>query len=343
MGDRRRTALSILVASLLAGLSSLGILGCGGGSDTPEWALELPDGTQHGAWSPDGKLFAIPAHDRIELIRPDGSVARRIDVPGVDNSGLACECRLSWTEDGEEIHIVTRPRPRARGGVATVDPDSGDLRSRHLDVHVSYAAWAPQGWPLVLAPGDTVHQAGERRPESYPLLRLSGLEASLGVFMRRGGEITDLSFSPDGSRFLLTEESKRGKVLWVISRDGGKARQLLRVGGTPYASWSPDGREIALGGMRGGSLRQRLYLASVATGKVRLLDDGPIAPAPPAWTPDSRWITYADVEGGVHKVRRDGTDQQLLFEVPDHEIDGLNWSPDGGHLAYTTREIIPSG
>jgi dipeptidyl aminopeptidase/acylaminoacyl peptidase len=343
MSHRRRPALSVLMASLVAGLLSFGVLGCGSGSDSPEWALRLPDGAQYGAWSPDGEVFALPAHDRVELIGTDGSVERTIDVPGLDNSGLACECRLGWTEDGSEIHIVTRPRPQARGGVATVAADGKNLRTRHLDLHVADATWAPEGWPVMLVPGDTVHQAGERRPGSYPLLRLDSLEARPRVLLERRGEISDLSFSPDGTRFVFSEETKHGKGLWITSPEGGKPRLLLRVRGNPYVAWSPDGRALALNAARKSSLRYRLFLVSVSDGAARPLTEGPNAQEPPAWTPDGRWITYVGEDGSVNKVRRDGGEDKRPFERPDEEIAGLSWSPDGRHLVFTTRPIVPSG
>jgi dipeptidyl aminopeptidase/acylaminoacyl peptidase len=342
MRSPKRTALVALVAALLAGFSTLSALGCGGGgSEAPEWALRLPDGAQFGAWSPDGELFAIPAHDRIELIETDGSVRRSIDVPGIDNSALACECRLDWTQDGSEIHVVTRPRPQARGGIATVEADGGNLRSRHLDLYVADAAWAPQGWPLLLTPGDPDYQGKERPPDRLPILRLGGLDAGLDVLLERGGEISGLSFSPDGDRFVFTEETGRGKALWIASRAGGEPRLLLRAHGNPYVSWSPDGRELALSAALKQSRQHRLFLVSATGGTARSLTEGPIAAEAPAWTPDGRWIAYADEESSVNKIRPDGSGKQRLFELPGEEIGGLSWSPDGRHLVFTAETIPP--
>jgi hypothetical protein len=264
------TTLLVLAATSLALLVSPGILGCGssdGSSDTeastPVAVLQLPEGARYGAWSPNGEVFAIPAHDRIELIGTDGDLERRIDVPGIDNSALSCECRLSWTKDGSAIHIVTRPRPKARGGVATVDADGENLRLRFLDLHVSDAAWAPQGWPLVLVPGDTVHRAGERPPNHFPLLRLSGLDARPDVLLEQGGEIVDPAFSPDGSRIAFSADTGRGNGLWIASPNGGKQRLLLGGLREPRFTWSPDGRHLALSAVlskRG--LQRRLVLVS---------------------------------------------------------------------------------
>ncbi|HEV2791330.1 MAG TPA: hypothetical protein VGV69_08555, partial [Solirubrobacterales bacterium] len=206
----------------------------------------------------------------------------------------------------------------------------------------AHATWAPQGWPLVLVPGDTVHRAGERPPESYALFRLDGLEDDLGLLLKRRGEISGLSFSPDGSRFAFTEETGRGRALWTASRQGGKPRLLFRVRGNPYASWSPSGRELAVNAIpQEKSLRRHVFLVSLDGSKTRSLTNDTIAEGAPAWTSDGRWITYAGEDGSVDKIRRDGSGRRRLFELPGEEIVGLDWSPDGRHLAFTSRPIPP--
>jgi WD40 repeat protein len=339
----RTCALIALVGSFVAGFSILGALGWGSDSNAPAWAVRLPEGVEYGAWSPDGEVFAIPAHDRIELIETEGSAERTIEVPGIDNSGLSCECRLGWSKDGSEIHIVTRPRPRARGGIATVEVDGGNLRSRYLDLHVSGATWAPQGWPLILEPQPT--DAGRPGTERSQLLRLGGLEAELEVLLRWRGHISEPVFSPDGRRiaFTIIPESPNGS-LWIVSRDGGKPRRLLTHLLNPYLAWSPNGHELALSASFPRQDRHGLFLVSATSGKAKLLTSESLAERrPPAWTPDGRWITYASADSSVSKIRRDGTEEQRLFQLPGEEIFGLSWSPDGRHLAYGARPITPSG
>lgn len=325
----------------LLGLSALGLLGCGDDSDTPEWALRLPDGVRHGAWSPEGQLFAIPAHDKIELIGIDGSPERTIEVPGLDNSALSCECRLGWSKDGSEIHIMSRPMAKVRGSVVVVGADGKDRHTRYLDLHVSDATWAPRGWPLVLKPRTT--DEGRPGSERSQLLRLKSLEGRLDVLLRWKGYVSEPAFSPDGSRiaFTVIPESPNGS-LWIVPGNGGEPRRLLARLLNPYFSWSPDGHELALSAYIPKQGREGVFLVSAASGRAKLLTSEPLAEGqPPAWTPDGRWITYAGADGSVSKIRRDGTDRQLLFELPGEEIFGLSWSSDGRHLAYGARPIPP--
>ncbi len=253
-------------------------------------------------------------HDRVELIKADGGLERRINVPGIDNSALSCECRLGWSKDGSAIHIVTRPRPKARGGVAVVNADGENLRTRNLDLHVSGATWGPQGWPLILEPQPT--DDGRPGSERSQLLRLNRLNARPDIFLRMDGYISEPAFSPDGRRiaFTIVPESPNAS-LWIASRNDGKPRRLLTHLLSPYFSWSPDGRELALNAAVQG--RRGLFLVSATSGEVRLLTSDLLAEGqPPAWTPDGRWISYAGEDSSVSKIRRDGTKTQGLFELP---------------------------
>jgi WD40 repeat protein len=340
------TALIPVVAAFLIGLFAVG---CGdgesgSGASTPQWALRLPQGAEFGAWSPDGRLFALPARGRIELIGADGDTKRRIRVTGLGTSGFYCNCRLGWSEDGAEIHAVTRPGPTGEAGVVIVERIGGNPRTRGLGFPVLDAAWAPRGWPLALAPGTTIVQAGPPREKRSSLLRLDGLASDPRLLTRQRGEIQDPAFSPDGSRLVFKVVPERGgESLWTASGDSGKPQLLLEGLLNAYASWSPNGRELAVSGVLPPRKKSHLFLVSPTTGKVRRLSDQPIGQGEPAWTPDGRWITYVGRNSSVDKVRRDGADDKRLFERPGEEIGGLSWSPDGRHLVFTTRPIIPSG
>jgi dipeptidyl aminopeptidase/acylaminoacyl peptidase len=220
------------------------------------------------------------------------------------------------------MHIVTRPRPRARGGVATVDTDGRNLRSRYLSLHVSGATWAPEGWPLILKPETTDN--GRPGTERSQLLRLGALEAGPDVLLKRRGYISGPAYSPDGSRIAFTVVPEGPSAsLWIVSPSGGKPRLLLENLLDPYFSWSPNGRELALSASFPKQGRHGLFLVSVASGNARLLTSEPLAERrPPTWAPDGRWITFAGAGGSVSKIRRDGTGRQRLFELPGEKSPG---------------------
>ena len=332
-----------LLATFLLALAGLVVAGCGDNASeqaAPGWVLQLPDGAAHGAWSPDGGVFALPAHDRIELIDTDGDLVRRIDVSGIDNSGLSCECRVGWSADGAAIHIVTRPRPRARGGVATVGADGGNLRSRYLDLHASEAAWSPRGWPLVLVPAETADGPAQRTP-SRPLLALERLHGPLGDLLKGRGEIRAPAFSPDGKTIAFSADAGRGSGLWIVAAGGGRPHLLLAGLRDAYASWSPEGGKLAVSTIRPSRGQRRQILLVNLDGDVRSLPAEPAVAESPAWKPNGRWIAYADEEGSVNEVRSDGAGRRRLFQLPGEEVFGLSWSPDGRHLALTSQPITP--
>jgi TolB protein len=141
------------------------------------------------------------------------------------------------------------------------------------------------------------------------------------------------SFSPDGRRIFFGGG-------WVVDRDGSDLRQvvggLIDQGGM---AWSPDGKSIAFAATtQGGDRRQHVYLVSAQGGKLRPVSSDEVSSGP-AWTPDGRWLTYSTYAGEINRVHPDGTGAEVIASFPGHEIRDLLWSPDGKHLAYTSRPI----
>jgi dipeptidyl aminopeptidase/acylaminoacyl peptidase len=341
---------STLKRSFLGGLLALLLLlgalaGCGSTDTSARLLLELPEGAVQGSWSPDGSLAAVPAHNRIELFGPDGKLERRVSVPGIDLSALSCECNVGWSADGSELHLVTRPGPTgAKGSVAVVGVDGNGLRTHPLGVHVASAAWSPTGWPLVFIPRSTVYHAGRGLGPPQPdLWSLDSLDSQPRKILHLKGEEFDPVFQQSGESLLFVESRRGWESLWVVDADGRHPRRL--VGGLlgPVASWSPDGRQIALAAARRhGDRRVHLYLVSRQNGAIRPLGGGAVSDIRPVWSPDGRWIAYATPEGTLERVHPDSTGRQMLLQRSGEEAVGLNWSPLGSPLAYALRPIPKS-
>jgi Tol biopolymer transport system component len=110
-----------------------------------------------------------------------------------------------------------------------------------------------------------------------------------------GGVVAPPAISPDG-RLICFSYRKQGTAgLYVMNADGTNVRTLVDsfdVRGA--ASWSPDGKWVAVAANRGDGTR--LFRVRLGGGQpVRLLDTLSFNPI---WSPDGRFIVYSEQQGG---------------------------------------------
>jgi TolB protein len=105
-------------------------------------------------------------------------------------------------------------------------------------------------------------------------------------------------------------------------------------------SGARQGTEIAFISARGGATE--IYLVDADGRHEHRLTHGdaiseisPLVPmAPPAWSPDGKWIAYENdhsTAGEIDVVRADGTDRRVLVRSALYPA----WSPDGDLIAFT--------
>ncbi|MFQ6046007.1 MAG: hypothetical protein ACE5PT_06570, partial [Gemmatimonadales bacterium] len=150
-----------------------------------------------GAWSPDGKLFAIAVKhggtDDLVIFDVDrGRVERRIEVP------LAGLTTPSWSPDGQQLVFTGY-----QGGYSDlflVNADGTDLRrltnDKYADLH---PVWSPTGDVIAFAtdrgPAANLDRL-RMAPLSIALFRLS--DQRIGVLPGMGGNNINPQWSPDG-------------------------------------------------------------------------------------------------------------------------------------------------
>ena len=152
-------------------------------------------------------------------------------------------------------------------------------------------------------------------------------------------------FSRDGSRLLYRRLERAEKiegnrygeqgVLVVANSDGTGARVLGAEGELPWASWSPDGREIASLTIKG------VAFVDVATGKVRrtLPRHGFFQQL--IWSPDGHWLCgVANSFGTGWSVARLNATSGEASAVSKVDCCTPDWFPDGAKLIFSNR---PSG
>ena len=125
--------------------------------------------------------------------------------------------------------------------------------------------------------------------------------------------------------------------LWIVSREGGVARQLTSgVGVETAPRFSPDGTLVAFTGEYDGS--PNVYVVPAAGGEPRRLTYHPAGERVLGWTPDGKSVLFASTANSYR------AGQALLYTVPasggfpvqltlPSGVEG-SFAPDARHLAY---------
>jgi len=301
------------------------------------------------AWSPDGRLIAIPAKTGIKLRDVEAGTARVLEAPP-QRVFPEPPGRLSWSADGLSLRYVTSIGPRGKRGawLTEIRLDGSGLRQIRLGIPVTQTAWSPQGWPLAFSTGYYAYDFDKGPLGPNPaLLVVPRFGAAPKTIVRVGREVREATiegpeFSPDGKRILYQRSERRTDSIWTIRPDGSDRHRLGPVLVTAFdTAWSPHGDTIAYAGVKRGDLRTRLYVVPAAGGRPRRISGQEILDGP-VWSPDGSWITFSNYEGEIRRVRPDGSAEEVIAELPGEEIRGLLWSPDGRHLAYTARPFPKS-
>jgi Tol biopolymer transport system component len=198
----------------------------------PTCAMVRPGGPRY---SPDGRLIAmigsIASPAQLAILRSDGSVAQRIDVPATALGGL------DWLPDGRLVAYAGPERDGAWGRVFVIGPD-GVARE---------VSWRPKGARAWSARGSVAisHARGiyvrKRASDVARLVLPNGTRFTY--------ELPD--WSPDGRRLVVVRSDAITmlQTIVTVAADGGDRRAVVRSTGLGCAFgdvvWSPSGKRIA--------------------------------------------------------------------------------------------------
>ena len=300
-------------------------------------AFSLPVGTL--AWNPDGRqlrfvLEQAGAHttSQWEIDVGDGGntpQARPLEL------GPNCCYEWTWTRDGKYFVYTDVGNGKSH---LKIQMGGASSHSYELPINIGtlYTAVSGAGSDSLFL---TIHDTyrGE-------LLKYDRERQVLDTYLSGiSGEF--IAFSPD--RQWITYTRTQDSTLWRSRVDGSDALQLTRPPiQVEVSSWSPDGRRIAFMACTPGQ-PWRIYVIGRDGGPMQEIAEGIDSQGGPSWSPDGRFIVYANVD--CEKTQECRVRRVDLASHTSEIIPGSNGfrtsrcSPDGRYIAalrFQTHEVM---
>ncbi len=145
----------------------------------------------------------------------------------------------------------------------------------------------------------------------------------------------DPAFSPDGATVLFSSTRGGTVGVWTMPAEGG---EMTRICDGDQASWSPDGKSIAL------RRDDAILIRDLDTGEETTVspDDWPTCSGP-VWSPDGKTIAFAarwDAGNGIYLVPVAGGEPQKVYDKKG--ACEPCFTPDGELIVYETETNICS-
>jgi eukaryotic-like serine/threonine-protein kinase len=330
--------------------------------------IELPWGTLHPAWSPDGHFICYSGRKDLWTVPSSGGAPVRLTTDD------EFDAEAVWAPDGRHIYFSSYRlgplaiwRIRAAGGrPERITTGTGreshpsisrdgrmlvcgtDRTSRQmvlLDRKSGERRVLPGlGWDMAaIAPDGRKVVTMSDRPQSDSNLWIQTLEegAPSGPPQRltdQAGVATFPAFSPDGQWVAYSWINGEQSDIWIISALDGRCSRLTESAGSDlHPAWSPDGNSIAFVSNRSGA--SQVWAAPVRDGKpagvARQLTKGDFTPFSPAWSPDGASVAFGafrNRENEVWIVSADGSAQARQLTLDADVRWRVRWDWGSGDL-----------
>ena len=227
-----------------------------------------------------------------------------------------------------------------QGGTAniwSVLPDGSDRRrhTEHGEWDARYPGMGPDGRIAYMLAGglrvfDPVSQTDVELQADLPSERI----LTRNRYPHGPGYLTWYTISPEADRLLVTT---RGEIFSVPVEDGVTLPVKSGSGGRErYGSFDPEGEKIAY--VTDASGEEAIEVIDAwGRGEPTVLKPAGKSGwhMPPTYSPDGRWLAFADQTWRLYVVPTSGGKPTLVDRGEQWEIRDYVWSPDGRWLAYT--------
>ncbi|UCF18240.1 MAG: S9 family peptidase [Gemmatimonadota bacterium] len=311
-----------------------------------------------------GRDESGPPWSQLHVVSFDGSADRRLVTGPVNIS------QISWSPDGAFLSFLARREGDDRVSIYIIPAELGESRRLYQhETDVESYDWRPDGRALSFV-------AGRPLPEDIDKLRQKGFNQEVyeedwlgkGLFVLElpngpggaAGAMRELEglpgqpwqavWSPDGLRLLtdlsptpLIDDRYMFRRLHVVDATSGAVLvKIANPGKLGEFGWSPDGGTIAM--IAAADINDpregRLVVADADGGELQdLLPDLEAHVAGFQFDPSGRIVYLADIGVGsrVGRVRRDGRDDEVIFEGSDPVIDAISLGDRGRRLALVAE------
>jgi Tol biopolymer transport system component len=288
----------------------------------------------------------------IYVVGWDGLNLRRLTAAPAKNRAIYID--LTWSPNGRQLAFTYKAdilQPNTQ--ICSLNINQPELNPlTPVDSFCLIQSWQPDGTiayvESVIRPGEEdrylclMDSDGRQARRWLPFSRYRGVNFETGSF-------TEAKVSPLGESVALVD-AKTARLFLVQGVEESVRIENLELK-IHQLAWAPDGRRLAVTGVKSQALRQReLYTLDVETREVRRLGQV-AAESTLCWSPTSRWLAGVGYQRGKFDYRlfesHSGASRKLLpFDGPspgDDLLQAPEWAPDGKRLVMIRQSEESAG